>query len=56
MGLSVFSDVEGGGGGRGGEWYLMKGRNVTVEKNHKPFFCTVVTRSTFHSYRTLMVS
>ena len=41
-------------GKQGGEWYFMKGRNVTVKKNHKAFFCTIVRRSGFH--RTLMVS
>ena len=39
-----------------GEWHLMKGCNATVKKNHKTFFCTIVTRSGIHKYRTLMVS
>ena len=26
----------------------VKGRNITVKKNHKAFFCTLVTRSEFH--------
>ena len=35
-------------GKQGGERYLMKGRNVTVNKNHKASFCTIVTRLGFH--------
>ena len=34
-------------GGGGGEWYFMKGRNVTVN-NHKAVFCTIVKRLGFH--------
>ena len=32
----------------GGEWYVMKGCLVTVKKNHKAFFCTIVKWSGFH--------
>ena len=32
----------------------MKGRNVTVKEIIKPFFCTIVKRSRFHYYRTLV--
>ena len=33
---------------RWGEWYLMKGRNVTVKKKSQSLFCTIVTRSRFY--------
>ena len=33
---------------KGGEWYFMKGRNVTVKKVIKAFFCAIVKRSGFH--------
>ena len=33
---------------KGGEWYFIKGRNVTVKKNHKALFCTIVKRLGFH--------
>ena len=35
-------------GGEGGQWYFMKGRNVTAKKIIKSFFCTIVKRSGFH--------
>ena len=35
-------------GKRGGEWYFVEGRSVTVKKIIKPFFCTIVKRSGFH--------
>ena len=34
VGLSIFRDV----GKQRGEWFLMKGHNVTVKKIIKPFF------------------
>ena len=33
---------------QGGVWYFMKGRNITVKKYHKAFFCTIVKRLGFH--------
>ena len=29
-------------------WYIMKGCNVTVKKNHKAFFCIIAKRWGFH--------
>ena len=44
-------------GKQGRGWVVTSWKDITsCKKDHKAFFCTIVKRSGFHQYRTLMVS